>query len=803
MKNTKKKNQESISNRKQSRSIRTAPSPQQEDLQHTLAELHDTRHKFDLLLRSVPDIVYQLDDTGRIIYVNHVIEEYGHKANHLIGKDFLELVHPEDRIKAKYRVKERRTGDRKTTAFELRLITKRKRAVPFEIKERSVNIDPVFVLNAEGIYSSEKPQAESFLGTIGVARDITERIHAAHVLLYNQERNKTLFDSANDGIFFIDAKKILDCNKKAENILGYHGQDLLGSNFSEYSAPKSKRKMQRLLNQAAQGMDQSLEWVLIRKDGTLFNAEVSLKRVLIAGHYQILGMVRDLTEKQRFEKEIGMLAHAIMSISECVTVIDTDMKILFVNDAFQKTFGYDKTEVIGKPITMIFSGNNPKELTAAVFSQTAQGGWQGEMLSKRKNGNEFQVLFSTSVMRGEQHKPIAFIAVAKEMTEYKFLENQLRQSQKMEAIGILAGGVAHDFNNLLTVIRGYTELLLTKLTISDPLVQSVHQIDKAAERAVALTKQLLAFSRRQIMQPRVINLNHLIREMEKMLRRIIGEDIDFVTDLEVNLDHIKADPGQMEQVIMNIVINARDALAGGGKLTIGTKNVYIDARQAAQYPPMEVGNYACLSIHDTGMGMDKETQAHIFEPFFTTKEKGKGTGLGLATVYGIVKQSGGFIWVHSTPQMGSTFEIYLPLVHEEHAKVSVKSVSHPGLKGKETVLIVEDDDDVRQLLTETLKQYGYTVLHSPDGDSAIITYDRYKDPIHLVLTDVIMPKMSGRELVEKLLIRHAGLKVLYMSGYTDNSIVHRGLLEAGTNFIQKPFTRMEILRKIREVLENE
>jgi PAS domain S-box-containing protein len=516
-----------------------------------------------------------------------------------------------------------------------------------------------------------------------------------------------------------------------------------------------------------------------------------------------LAYIHDISEQQRYEKEINMLAHAIMSISECVSVTDMQNKILFVNDAFEETYGYTREELIGEQIDIIRSPNNPPDTMETILPATLESGWQGEILNKSKSGREFPVFLSTSVINDESNNPVALIGVAKDMTERKLLENQLRQSQKMEAIGSLAGGVAHDFNNLLTVIRGYNELLISKLSKNDPLVVSVKQIDKAAERAESLTRQLLAFSRRQILKPSVIDLNELFNEMEKMLRRIIGEDINFLTVLDPQLGKIKADRGQIEQVIMNIVVNARDAMIEGGKLTVETQNVYLDDKYVQNHPPVETGEYVLLAISDSGLGMDRETQAHIFEPFFTTKETGKGTGLGLATVYGIVKQSGGFVWVYSELNKGTTFKIYLPMVDEEVDDHETIDLSHPKLKGDETILIVEDEEDVRALIHETLHLYGYEVLEAPHGDSALILCEKFSDKISLIITDVVMPKMSGRELVDIVVSKHPGMKVLYMSGYTDNAIVHKGLLEAGTQFIQKPFTPLALLRKVREVLESE
>jgi two-component system cell cycle sensor histidine kinase/response regulator CckA len=385
--------------------------------------------------------------------------------------------------------------------------------------------------------------------------------------------------------------------------------------------------------------------------------------------------------------------------------------------------------------------------------------------------------------------------------EKAVLEEQFRQSQKMEAIGRLAGGVAHDFNNLLTVIKGYSQLSLTEMEEGDPFKGNIEEIKKAADRAADLTRQLLAFSRRQIMEMKVLDLNDLLRNLDKMLHRVIGEDIKLLFQLTEDLGRVKTDPGQIEQVVMNLVVNARDAMPSGGKLTIETANVVLDEEYAGSHVAVKPGPYVMLSVSDTGCGMAPEARERIFEPFFTTKEKGKGTGLGLSTVYGIVKQSGGNIWVYSEPGKGTTFKIYLPRVDEplEGLKGEVKKEELP--QGSETILIVEDDEDVRKLAARVLEKQGYTVLVASQGSDALSLCGEYKKPIHLVLCDVVMPGMGGRELTDRLTSFHPEMKLLYMSGYTENAVVHHGILIEGMNYIQKPFTVEGLVRKVREALD--
>ena len=392
-------------------------------------------------------------------------------------------------------------------------------------------------------------------------------------------------------------------------------------------------------------------------------------------------------------------------------------------------------------------------------------------------------------------------ALLDETTERKRVEEQLRQAQKMEAIGRLAGGVAHDFNNLLGVILGHSDLLLNRLEPGSPLQRHVDLILKTSARAATLTHQLLAFSRKQILAPRVLDLNAVVAGMERMLRRLIGEDIDLVIAPGTGLDRIMADPGQMEQVILNLAANARDAMPRGGRLTLETANVELDEAYTRQHPGASAGRHVLLALSDTGAGMDPETRERLFEPFFTTKESGKGTGLGLATVYGIVKQSGGNIWVYSEPGHGTAFKIYLPRAEAPAEAPAAEPPPAPAPRGTETILLVEDENDLRDLAGDVLTSHGYRVLSAASPSQALGLLDGHAGPIHLLLTDVVMPGMSGRDLAQLLGRRYADLRVLYMSGYTDEAIVQHGVLAPGTHFLQKPFTPDTLTRQARQVLE--
>jgi nitrogen-specific signal transduction histidine kinase/ActR/RegA family two-component response regulator len=393
--------------------------------------------------------------------------------------------------------------------------------------------------------------------------------------------------------------------------------------------------------------------------------------------------------------------------------------------------------------------------------------------------------------------------VLRDITEHKRLEAQFLQAQKMEAIGVLAGGVAHDFNNLLNVINGYSELVLENLAQDNPIRQDLEQIREAGQRAASLTSKLLAFGRKQMLKPETLDLNKIVTDMGSLLRRLIGEDIDLVAKTQPGIGLVNADPVQIQQIIMNLAVNARDAMQYGGKLTIEIANADLDEDHVRQHPMVTPGPYVMLAVSDNGKGMDAATQAHLFEPFFTTKEKGKGTGLGLSTVYGIVKQSNGFIWVYSEPGRGTTFKIYFPRIDVGGASLADESNSDVDLHGFETVLLVEDEAPLRSLASRILRNHGYRVLETPDGMEALRVAREYTGKIHLIVTDVIMPGINGSTLVARFEAIRPGIKALYISGYTDKAIVHHGVLDSNVAFLQKPFTADALTHKVREVIDSQ
>ncbi len=515
-----------------------------------------------------------------------------------------------------------------------------------------------------------------------------------------------------------------------------------------------------------------------------------------------LQSLRTRLDRERVEEERARLSLAVEQAAEAIVVTDAEGSIAYVNPAFEKVTGYQRGEILGQNPRILKSGKHDAEFYRALWDTLRRGeAWTGRFINRRKDGTLYEAEAVISPVRDGAGRVVNFVAVQRDVTRERQLEEQVRQSQRIEAVGRLAGGVAHDFNNLLTIISGYGDLLLDRLGPEHPQRSHVSEIRKAADRAASLTRQLLAFSRRQVLTPQVVDLNSVVANLHNMLRRLIGEDIELLHVPGADLGPVRVDPGQMEQVILNLVVNARDAMPQGGKITIETGNAVLDENYAGGHIRVKPGPYVALAVSDTGCGMPPEIQTHIFEPFFTTKEQGKGTGLGLAMVYGIVKQSGGYIWVYSEVDRGTTFKIHLP-----RAELKVEPVETPrravGRTGTETILLVEDEASVRSLVSGVLEQGGYKVLLARNGEDALVVSEQHKGPIHLLLTDVVMPEMGGPELAEHLRPFHRKMKVLYMSGYTDDSIVHHGVLSSSATFLQKPFTPDILAQKVREVLDS-
>jgi PAS domain S-box-containing protein len=502
------------------------------------------------------------------------------------------------------------------------------------------------------------------------------------------------------------------------------------------------------------------------------------------------------------EEQAHRLSYLLEESLNEIYVFDAEtLKFLMVNKGARMNLGYTMDELRALTPLDLNPAYSPESFAALVQPLRAGGQQMVRFttIHRRKDGSTYPVeahlqLFSRAA------SPV-FIAIILDITERTRLEEQLRQSQKMEAVGQLAGGIAHDFNNMLTVINGYSQLLLSRAGPGFPYRAEIEEIDTAGARAATLTRQLLAFSRKQVLAPQVLMLNAVVTNLEPMLRRLIGEDIELRAVLQPQPGYVLADPGQIEQVIMNLAVNARDAMPRGGILTIETVHVEMDESYTQRSRTVRAGPHVMMAVSDTGCGMDKETQARIFEPFFTTKEQGKGTGLGLATVYGIVKQSGGSIWVYSEPGHGTTFKIYLPRIEGTGEAVAPVEARDERVNGSETILVAEDDEGVRKLTVEVLRAAGYTVLEAATGPETIALGERHQGDISLLVTDVVMPGMNGRVLAEQLSARLPGMKVLYLSGYTDDTIVSHGVLDDSVSFLQKPFSPPALARKVRAVLD--
>jgi len=646
------------------------------------------------------------------------------------------------------------------------------------------------------------------VGLVGISRDISARVQTEEALRESEERLALALEAANEGLWDYDiANDKLYCSSGLFTMLGYSPGDF----------PSGREALVQLLH--PDEWDSALATIQehLAKKHKSFEIELRVKtrtegwcwilcRGKVVAHdsmgrpQRMVGTHLDINERKHTQAENTRLATAIEQSAEAVVITDVQGNIEYVNPAFTRITGYTREEVLGQNPRILKSGKHDAALYQELWATILKGEtWRGKIINRRKDGAFYTEEMNVAPVRSPYGEATHFIATQRDVTRQDQIEEHLRQVQKIEAVGRLAGGVAHDFNNLLTIICGYGQLLRDRVAPNDR--SAVEEILKASDRAAALTRQLLAFSRRQLLTPQVLDLNSVIVNIENMLRRLIREDIELTTVPHPGLWHVKADPGQIEQVIMNLVVNARDAMPDGGKITIETTNTELDKAYASSHFPATPGSYVSLAITDTGCGMDKEIQAHIFEPFFTTKVIGKGTGLGLATVYGIVKQSAGYIWVYSEPGQGSTFKIYLPRV--EQAATETAPAPAPELKcGSETVLLVEDEEAVRSLVCAVLRSKGYNVLEATEPFQALSLLDQTSQTIHLLLTDVVMPQMSGRELAGRLTALRPDAKVLYMSGYADDAIIRHGILEAGTPFLQKPFTPSALVQKVREVLDN-
>ena len=645
------------------------------------------------------------------------------------------------------------------------------------------------------------------IGAIAIYRDITRRKHAEYALRASEKRYRLLFEKNLAGILrtTLDGR-IIESNEAFARMLGYSSSDELASLNAQafYQQPSDRAELLHRLQEQKSVTQQ--EVCFRRKDGgpawilTNMNLVESDDQ---PGAFTIIGTAFDITDRKRSREELResqqRFAAFMRHLPGVAFMKNLQGQYVFYNEAAQGLFHFEPSDFLGKTDHEVW----PSEYAERFVSNDAEVFRTKKVVEAveavpHQQAVHYWLIYKFPIL--DENDEVQFIGgVGIDITERRQLEDQLRQSQKMEAVGRLAGGVAHDFNNLLTVISGYGDMIMRGLPADDPLHGCIEEVLKAASRATSLTNQLLAFSRRQVIQPKVLDVNVLVANMDRMLRRVIGEHIELETVLTPGLGSVKADAGQLEQLIMNLAVNARDAMPEGGKLYIRTGNVDVP-RSSRLHADVRPGSYVRLTVADTGKGMDAEIMIHLFEPFYTSKATGKGTGLGLSTVYGIVKQSGGEIVVESEPGSGATFHIYLPRVS------GVTDTAHPRPElvvrsGTETILLVEDEPGVRQLVREMLHQLGYTILEAGSGAEALRIFAQHQGRIDLLLTDVIMPHMSGRDLAERLRTVRPALKVLYISGYTDDMLAHHGVLEPNVYLLPKPFAPDELAKKLREVLD--
>lgn len=654
--------------------------------------------------------------------------------------------------------------------------------------------------NSKIYYYFKKPwnEAEVRLTLANALESVTVR----RQLIKSERRFRSTFEQAGLGIAHLELQgEIIRANSQLIDFLGSTEAELVGSHLRQWFPQFDPEEL--ITSECRQAITIVREAPVSTARGERWSRLTSSASLDEKGTPEyLISLVDDLTERRQAEEQILKLSHAVEQCPLSILITDRDGVIEFVNSTFTKISGYSAEEAIGQRPSIMKSGQTPEAIYKKMWANITSGStWEGELLNRKKNGDLFWERVYISPLCNKQDEITHYMAIREDITEHNKLTEQLKQSQKMEAVGQLASGVAHDFNNILTVIMGYSNLLRIDISMKHDQIEKIDQIIKASERAVKLTGGLLTFSRKQALNPQHMNINDIVQHVQKFLVRIIGEDIQLKTCFKHEPINVYVDSANIEQVLINLATNARDAMPKGGLLSIETELYELDSSFIKAHGYGETGHYAVMTVSDSGCGMDEETRSKIFEPFFTTKEVGKGTGLGLAIVYGIVKNHKGFVNVYSEPGKGTAFRIYIPLLETQGSVGEPAIIRSPPKGGNETILVAEDDPSVRGLVDIILKQHGYEVILAEDGQDCIDKFNANRNKVSLILMDMIMPRKNGKEAYEEIRRIQPNVKVIYSSGYTADFIKERGVIENGVDVISKPASPIELLSKVREILD--